>query len=226
MNTETQETQDINPAELAANLSIEQLKELMELKKNPEKVAQRKREKAYVKRRDTFIKLMSQQAMELSAQLKTLKSECLVRGNELHDLMYEVFEKEPKDMNDFSLITEDGQFKLTISRAAIVGLNETAKVHIETVQTVFREKFAKTNKAYWNMLETLLMRNDKGDYDPKMVVKLRKHADAINDPRFDAAIDGLAKATYEAGTSTYARFYRKAADTNAWIAIPMQFSSL
>lgn len=217
---------EVNPLTIAASLTEEQLRQLLEAKKNPEKVAQRKREKAYNEKRDMFIKLMCGTAVELSGMLKELKTEVVVRGNELHDLMYEVFGKDPKELETFSLITTDGQLKVEISRAAIMSLNETAEVHIKTVQDVFRDKFAKTNKTYWNMLETLLMRNEKGDYDPKMVVKLRKHAGTISDPRFDAAIDGLAKATYETGTSTYARFYKKDAETNGWVNIPMQFSSI
>lgn len=216
------ETQQID----LSNLDTAELERLLAEKKKQATAAQRKREKDYITKRDTFITTMIQQAAEASALLRDLKQEVVIRGNELHDLMFEVFSKEPRELQSFSLITEDGMYRVEIDRAPIMGLNETAEVHIETCKQVMTDTFAGRNKGMWNMINRIMMKNSKGDYDPKMLVKLRAESETVNDKRFDDALDGLAKATYQTGTATYARFYRKNVGTNSWEMIPMQFSSM
>jgi hypothetical protein len=78
----------------------------------------------------------------------------------------------------------------------------------------------------YKIIDDILMKNNKGDYDERLVAKLRSHEDDINDPEFSKALDDLAKAYYTFDTATYVRGYVKNLDTNKWEQIPMQFSSL
>lgn len=207
-------------------MTAAELKALLAEKEKEERAEQERKQAAYNRHKDEFIKLMIVQAVAANEQLSTFKKEVVTRGNELHDLMFEVFAKEPKELNKFSLINTDGTFKVEIDRAAKQNLDETAEVHIATIKQVFKDKFEIRNKTWFNILETILMKNGKGDYDERLVAKLRKYEEDINDPRFSEALDGLAKAYYVSDTATYARFYRKNEETNKWESINVQFSSL
>lgn len=203
-----------------------ELKALLAEKEKEERAAMQRKQSAYTNRKDDFIHLMIATATQQHEQLAAFKKEVVARGNELHDLMFEVFGKESKDLNKFSLISTDGKHKVEIDRAAKQNLDETAEVHITTIKQVFKDKFEIKNKTWFNILETILMKNAKGDYDERLVAKLRKYEDDINDPRFSEALDGLAKAYYVSDTATYARFYKKDEETNKWVSINVQFSSL
>ena len=216
------EVKEKDPTQMTAT----ELKALLAQKEKEERAEMSRKQKAYTARKDEFIGLMIATASQQHEQLREFKKEVVTRGNELHDLMFEVFGKDPKDLNTFSLISSDGIHRVEIDRAAKQNIDETAEVHIATIKQVFKDKFEIKNKTWFNILETILMKNGKGDYDERLVAKLRKYEDDINDPRFSEALDGLAKAYYVSDTATYARFYKKDAETNKWEGINVQFSSL
>lgn len=209
-----------------SKLSTSELEKLLADKRKEEQKLQDAKKREYEHRRDSFIHLCISQASALHDELRKFKRTCVETGNELHDLMYEVYQKEPKELKTFSLISSDGKYKVEIDRAERQNLDETAEVHIDAIKEVLREKFASRNKTMYNIINDILIKNNAGDYDERLVAKLRKHETDINDKRFSDALDGLAKSYYVSGTSTYARFYSKSEDTNAWQHINIQFSSL
>lgn len=218
----TAEMKNVNLDELDEN----QLQQLLEHKKKVRKQELERKQRDYGKKRDEFIRLNVAIAQDLAKQLKDLKEEVITRGNDLHDTMYEVFERDPKDLKTFSLITDDGKFKLELDSVERQQLNETAEVHIAAIKEVLQDKFAARNKVMYNIINDILIKNKAGDYDERLVARLRKHESDIDDQRFSDALDGLAKAYYVTGTSTYARFYQKDEESNGWKHINIQFSSL
>lgn len=212
--------------EAVKDFTEQELEQMLAEKKAAAKAKRNKEVTAYKKKLNDFINVSIATAIPISEAMAALKKDVVVRGNELHDLMYEVFEREPKDLQKFSLITDDGLKKIEIDRAPIHRLDETAEVHIATIKQVIYDKFAKVNKGFYAMLNDLLLKGNSKDYDPKMVVKLRKHSETVNDKRFDDSLDGLSRATYQSGTSIYSRFYIKNEETNKWVLLPMQFSSI
>ncbi len=204
----------------------QELEAMLAEKKAAAKAKRNAEVSAYKKKLNDFIDLSIATAIPISEAMALLKKDVVVRGNELHDLMYEVYEREPKDLQKFSLVSDDGLRKVEIDRAPIHRLDETAEVHIATIKQVIYDKYAKVNKGFYAMVNDLLLKGNSEDYDPKMVVKLRKHSDTVNDIRFDNSLDGLSRATYQSGTSIYSRFYIKNEVTSKWELLPMQFSSI
>lgn len=210
-----------SPVEMTAA----ELEELLAEKKQAERLAKAKKERDYIKYRDNFVMAAISEMADISSQMQQLKQRLLKVGNETHDLMYEIFDKEPKEMKSFTLVTEDQAFKLEIQRAEVQQLNETAEVAISEIKDLLREKFANRNKTMYGMFETVLMKNNKGDYDPRLVAKLRKFESDVNDERFSKALDTLSDAHYVAETSMYVRGYIRSKE-GKYEVIPMQFSSI
>ena len=209
----------------AIEMTASELEQLLAEKKKSERLEKAKKERKYIQYRDTFVKTAIAEMADISAQMRELKARLIKVGNETHDLMYEIFDKEAKDMKSFTLVTEDQDFKLEIQRAEIQQLNETAEVAINEIKDLLREKFANRNKTMYGMFETVLMKNNKGDYDPRLVAKLRKFEADVNDDRFSKALDTLSDAYYVAETSMYVRGYARTKE-GKYEVIPMQFSAI
>lgn len=215
-----------SPAKNPVEMTADELEQLLKEKKQAERLAQKTREKKYESKKQDFIRAMIAKMSYLHQELSDLKKEVVTRGHELHDTMYEVYGKEPKELKQFSLDSEDGKFRLNIESAERQSLDETATVHIQTIKEVMHRKFANRNQKMYKIMNGLLIKNKAGDYDERMVAKLRAFEDVVDDPDFGAALDNLAKAYYTYGTAIYVRGYIKDAETNRWELIPLQFSSL
>lgn len=205
--------------------SVEELEQMLKDKKAAAQKELDAKKKKYTRSKEEYINLMVSAFAQAAHDLMQLKQDAIDKGSELHKQMYEIFEKEEKHQNQFSLESEDGMHKVVIERQNRQSFNEQAEVHINTIKDILKEKFAGRNKSMYGIIDGILMKNRKGDYDEKLVTKLNQHRDKVDDERFNEALDELAKCyqTYE--SSTYVRCYKKAED-NSWENINIQFSSL
>lgn len=183
--------------------------------------------KEYEATRDKYIDTVFGKMAELSEVLREFKTESVKLGLELHDKMYEVFGREKRDgMDSYTLTSADGLRKVMIERQWRCEYNETSLVAIDTIRTVLREKFEGRNKAMYSIIDAILMRNNKGDYDERLVARLRKHEEAVGDQRFSEALDILAKAYQPTTSQTYIRAYRRDTGNGKWVDITMNWSSM
>lgn len=183
--------------------------------------------KEYEATRDKYIDTVFGKMAELSDVLREFKSESVKLGLELHDKMYEVYGREKRDgMDSYTLTSADGMRKVMIERQWRCEYNETSIVAIDTIRAVLREKFEGRNKGMYGIIDAILMRNNKGDYDERLVAKLRKHEEAVGDPRFSEALDILAKAYQPTTSQTYIRAYRRDNGNGKWVDITMNWSSM
>tara|TARA_Y100000782_G_scaffold111876_1_gene140916 strand:- start:9606 stop:10253 length:648 start_codon:yes stop_codon:yes gene_type:complete len=206
-------------------LSSSELERLLDEKRKKENQEQTRKKRKYTEDRDRFVLEMAERFSLLSRELKQLKNEAITRSGEFRDRAYDLQHRTPKKQRQFSLITEDGNCKLVVENQDHSAFNEHAQVAIERIKEILYNKFASRNKAMYNIINNILMKNNRGDYDPKLVAKLRKHEEDINNPEFSQALNELSKSYYSTGTATYLRVYVKD-ENNRWQDIPMQFSSL
>lgn len=209
-----------------SKLSAAQLAKLAKEAKAKEQAENVEKRKAYDKLRDSYLDTVFGKMEELSEQLTAFKTESVKLGIELHGKMYEAYGREPKDgIDSYTLTSEDGTRRVVIERQWRCEYDETAEVAITKLKEVLRDKFANRNNAMYSMLERVLLRNNKGDYDERLVAKLRAEEDKVNDPRFTEALSMLANAYKPVSSQTYIRAYRKD-DTGKWSDITMNWSRL
>ena len=206
-------------------LSTKDLELMLAQRKSAEKAELKKRQIEYVNQKEAFIKKTVVAFCDAASFLKELKTETINQGNDLHTKMYDIFNKEEKDHKSFSLISEDGMFKVEISTHDFQTFNEQSEVHLNSIKEIMEEKFASRNKGVYAILNDIMMKNKKGDYDETLVVKLNKHRDTVNDPKFNFALDELAKCFQTYNSATYVRVFQKN-EANQWKAVNIQFSSL
>ncbi len=209
-----------------SKMSAAQLAKLAKEAKAREQAENAAKRKAYDRLRDDYISTVFGKMEELSEQLSAFKDESVKLGIELHAKMYEAYGREPKDgIDSYTLTSADGNNKVVIERQWRCEYDETAEVAIAQLKEVLRDKFAQRNQAMYSMLERVLLRNNKGDYDERLVAKLRAEEDKVNDPRFSEALAMLAKSYKPVSSQTYIRAYRKSA-TGKWEDLTMNWSRM
>ncbi len=209
-----------------SKLSAAELAKLAKEAKAKEQAENAEKRKAYDKLRDSYLDTVFGKMEELSAQLNVFKAESVKLGIELHAKMYEAYGREPKEgIDSYTLTSADGLRKVVIERQWRCEYDETAEVAITQIKEVLRDKFANRNNAVYSMLERVLLRNNKGDYDERLVAKLRAEEPKVNAPRFSEALAMLAAAYKPTSSQTYIRAYRKR-DDGKWEDITMNWSRM
>lgn len=210
---------------LTAELTEEQLEAaLIQRRKDKEKLKEQKR-KDFVLKKEAYVELVVEAFLNFQKSLKQMKQEAIRDGNQIWLEMFDLKDSEPKDQKQFSLTNKDKTLKVTVERAERMGFSEEAIVGIEGVKEYFKEKFANRNKQVYAMLDTLLAKNGAGDYDPKLLSKLRSQVNEINDPVLTQNFKIIEENQVVMGTALYLRAYKKD-DMGKLQDITLQFSSL
>lgn len=207
------------------NLSFEELQAEMERRKKAQEKQQKEAAKNHEKAKNEFIETTVARFKEERQSLKELKYNTINRGTELYREMFAVHGKTPRDVSQFSIVNDDQNKKIVIEIQERFAFTEEAKVAIDQIKAFFKGKFASRSKMVYNLLDTLLMKNNKGDYDPKLLTKLRSQVKQIDNPELTAAFELLEDCQTVVGSSTYLRAYEKS-DQGKWTDIVVQFSSL
>ena len=221
MGTTTPNTQGLE------GLSLEELRQELDRREKAEASEKEKALRAYEVDKDNFIRATAIKMETISKDLRELKTNAVQRANDLLQRSYEVHGRKRKDkpVDQFTIISQDGQYKVVMDRQFKGSYNEHADVAIAEIKDILREKFEGRNKVMYDILDSILLKNSKGDYDERLVAKLRKHEAKVNDPRFSSALDTLSKAYVPGESATYIRAY-SLTETGKWADINVTFSSM
>ena len=200
--------------------------ELMELAKQKGAVEQEKqikRKKAYDTDKENFLSEVLNRFTDARGILETLKNETIVHSENFNALKYELEDKAVKEAKSFEL--KNDSIKIVVENQDKFDFNDSAIVHINAIKDIFRAKFEGRNKGFYNLLDSILMKNSKGDYDAKLLNKARRQAKELGDDTLMEEFDKLNDCLVVVGTAKYVRVYTKD-DKNRWKDVSLNFSSL
>lgn len=206
-----------------SQFTTEQLENILAEKKNEGKKMQEKIEASLKKDKEDFLEATVRKFSAVSHDLEALKNFTITEANKLNLAMYNIQGKEPKEVKTFSLKCD--KYKVTVEMQERFEFTEEANVHLQTIKELFKEKFADRNKGFYNFLESILMRNSKGEFDAKLLVKGRREVIKIGDAQLINEFEKLEKCQRVVGSSLYCRVYEKD-EHQKWNDINVQFSSL
>ena len=215
------ESEVINPEELTED----QLKSLLKKKQAKAYAEQAELKRAYEADNNAFCEETLSKFNELHNELKGLKNVVINDANALYIRMYEVNGKTPKEIKTFSRINTSGNIKITVERQERFEFTEEAVVHINAIKDIFKAKFEGRNKGLYNILDGLLIKGSKGDYDPKLLAKARTQVKALGDEKLVEEFDKLDDCQRITGSSMYCRAYVKD-EKGKWKDISLNFSNL
>lgn len=163
------------------------------------------------------------QQNENLSTLKELQAEAIVNHNKK---MYASLGKELKETKTITLGTDNGQRKVELVYSDLLGFNSQAPIHIDAIKDILKEKFADVDPGFYDFVDSILIKNTKGDYDPKLLAKARQKAAKLKNPEtLLEEFDKLEKCRIVIGKSRYVRAYQKD-ENNKWQNISLNFSSL
>ena len=200
-----------------------ELKELAKQKEAAEQSKQIARKQAYEKDKQTFLSDVALKFLDVQNILSTLKNEVIEHSENFNMLKYELEGKKVKEAKSFEL--KNDKVKIVVETQERFDFNDNAIVHINAIKDIFREKFENRNKGFYNLLDSILMKNSKGDYDAKLLTKARRQVKELGDEALMSEFDKLNDCLIVVGTAKYARVYTKD-DKNRWKDVSLNFSSL
>ena len=220
-NTNNMETPTIN----LDTLTEAQLAEALAKKRIAREQEQDQKRKAFEADNDTFCSNTAEKFTQFSKELKDLKDQTIIQANKLYNRMFELNEKEPKEVKSFTRKSQDGKIMVTVDYQERIEFTDEATVHINAIKDIFKSKFESRNKGLYKILDGLLIKGSKRDYDPKLLAKARKQVRELGDENLIAEFDKLDDCQRVYGTSKYCRVKVKDAN-DKWQDINIQFSSL
>ncbi len=221
MNTETLTPPQIDLSALTAD----ELQAELARRKQAEADNYEKGKKQFRADKDSFTLHAASKFKQIQKEMLELKEYTIREANKLYDRMYTIEGKEPKETKAFSLKNEEDTVKVTVDRQERFEFTEEATVHINAIKDIFREKFEARHKGMYNLLDGLLIKGTKGEYDPKLLAKARKQVRELGDDNLIEEFDKLENCQRVVGTSLYCRLYVRD-EKKRWRDVSLQFSSL
>lgn len=206
-------------------LSAAELQAEIERRTKAEKQARSKAKKEFTEDKDSFLIHASSKFKQFQNELRELKEYTIKEANNLYNRMYAMEDKEPKEVKSFSMKNEDDTIKITVDRQERIEFDENATVHIEAIKEIFREKFENRNKGMYNLLDSLLIKGNKGDYDPRLLAKARRAIKDLGDENLINEFSKLEECQRVVGSALYCRCYVRDGQKK-WQDVSLQFSAL
>lgn len=206
-------------------LTAAELKAVLAHKEKDEKANEEKTRKQYQNEKNKFVDDVIGIFTHYNTLLQDFKKRSIGDAQLLNAKVYEINGKEPKDNKSFQLKNEDDTAKIVVENQERFEFTEEAPVHIEAIKEIFKNKFAERNKGMYKFLDAILMKNGKGDYDPKLLTKARNQAKELGDADLITEFEKLTDCQRVTETATYIRAYKK--DENGkYQDVSLNFSAL
>ena len=207
------------------DLTSDELQLVMDHKSKEKKSQFEKAKADYETSKNEFIRDIAGAFKEQAEVLKGIKERAIGKADELKTQLYKMNGKEPADSKSFAIKDDKDEFKLVVESQEKFEYTEEAMVHITAIKEIFKTKFEGRNKGFYNLLDKILMRNTKGDYDPKLLAKAKKEARELGDDNLIEEFEKLNDCMNVVGTSIYCRVYEKD-EKKKWKDISLNFSAI
>lgn len=204
-------------------MSAAELMELAKQKGAEEIRKQDQRKEAHLKDKENFLSEVLERYNDAQSILTTLKAETIAHAENFNNLKYELEGKPTKEAKSFEL--KNDKIKIIVESQDRFDFNDEAIVHINAIKDIFREKFENRNKGFYNLLESILIKNAKGEYDVKILTKARKQVRELGDDKLIEEFDKLNDCLIVVGSTKYIRVYTLD-EKNKWKDVSLNFSSL
>lgn len=206
-----------------SEMTADELIELGKQKKAEELKKVERRKKEAENDKNNFLKELLSKFLELNEIQKTLKQEAIKHSENFNSLKYELDGKPVKEAKSFEL--KNDNIKVVVETQERLDFNDQAIVHINAIKDIFKAKFENRNKGFYDLLDSILMKNTKGEYDAKLLAKARNKARELGDENLMSEFDKLNDCLIVVGSAKYIRVYTKD-DKNRWKDVSLNFSSL
>lgn len=170
------------------NLTESERKELMEqiaTEQKKERIALNKKRKTYEANRERRIQKTIKGVSAIETAISKFKQELSVMMQDQHQELEEFGQIPSKSKGGFSIISKDGNFKITRSRDTDPKWDETAHKGVELVKKFLVDQGLESNNpGIYNLLMGLISKNEAGELEYSKVMHFIKHESEFEDPEW------------------------------------------
>lgn len=210
-------------------LSVEERKSLADqlaAEEKKEQLARSKKRALYEKNREKRIQFAIKEVEKLEKSMLKFKMELAEKMQDQHDELNEYGELNGKSKGGFSILSKDGNFKITRTRDTIPKWDETAHKGVELVQEFLVEEGADAAKpGIFNLLMGFIAKNAEGDLEYSKVMQFLKHESEFNHPKWKEGLK-LIKEGYSIDFNKFAYQFHKKDKEGKFQLISINFSNL
>ena len=209
----------------ATELTDQELQAVMDHKTKEKKRQWEKAREDYEADKNEFVNSLCAAFLEQSEILKGIKERAIGKAQELQKKLYEINGKEFKEQKSFQIKDKEDRRRVVLETQERFEFTEEAQIHINSIKELFKAKFESRNKGFYNLLDSILMKNTKGDYDPKLLAKARAEVRKLDDTALIEEFDKLSDCLTVVGSAIYVRVYERD-EQKKWKDISLNFSSI
>lgn len=210
-----------------SELSDEEFEAAAKARSAKKKQEAKKRRELYVANRETMIKSLSGQALDLHKKLADFKNRVFEQLDMFYIKMLEYGELPKGNKGSYSIKSDDGILKIEYVNHIIREFDErseAAAVHMENFLKDFVKK--RDHKAY-EMIKSLLHRKGKDNkFDVNLINRLEQMRDEFDHEEWIKALDLFKESYTENGSTRYVRFYVRNGSTQQLEQVQLNFSNV
>lgn len=216
---------ETNPA--LADMSVEEIQELLKEKQAAETAAKEKRKSEYVAAREELLNTLGIFAVSLRDQMIDLKYEAFSELLRFHGRMLEYGELRNGDKNKGNFELKNEFFKIKFSSQTTKKFDERATLAEEKLKQFLSSFVKKKERAAYDMIMGLLQRNEKtGEFDFDLINRLYSMENKFDNPLWKDALELFRESYSPYGSAQYIQFFTKNITNNSWEPVVLDFAKL
>ena len=213
-----------NPA--LADMSIEEIQELLREKEQAANKEKQRKRKDYEAAKEEMINTLGGFATSLCNQMRDLKLEAFRELAQFRVKMMEYGEIRGKENNKGSFEVKNDHYKIVYKSQVNKNFDERAELAEAKLKEFLSTFVKKKDRAAFDLVSALLERNSAGDFDFDLINRLYKMRDRFDNPLWIDALDMFMESYSPYGTAQYIQFYEKDVTNNAWNPVVLDFAKL
>lgn len=172
------------------------------------------------KLRDEFVTSLVSLAESLSGKVSAFKDSSLIEAENFRDVSAQDHGiRLGGRKGGYSLASYDGEMKVVIDNATLIGVNEKVSIARDAIFACLRRWSEGSNSHLVTVVTEAFETNKQGHLSVGRLLAVRSYK-IEGDPEWDAAMEALDAGLYAAGSKTYIRFYKRDA-TGTYKQIPL-----
>jgi hypothetical protein len=211
-----------------SKVSVEQLEELIEQKKEEKRLAALVRREAYEGLRNELLDKIEHEVRGLGKRIDVFHGMVVRESGAFHSIMNEYGQLRNGDAQ-MNYKIRNGRFMIEVRTNKVKKFDERADVAakrlIDFLQKWIKSSEKGTEDAMYQLTMTLLERNRYGDLDYKSISKLYDFEDRFGDDEYSEIMRLFKESTIVEGTATNFYFYEKT-ELGVWKKIEVSFNRL
>ncbi len=213
-----------NPA--LADMSIEEIQELLREKQKAETEEKQQKRKNYEYAKEELINTLGGFAVTVCDQMRDLKYEAFMQLAKFRERMMEYGEIRGKENNKGSFEVKNDHYKIKYSSQVNKCFDERAELAESKLKEFLSTFVKKKDRAAFDLVNALLERNATGDFDFDLINRLYKMRDRFDNPLWIEALDMFMESYSPYGTAQYIQFFIKDTTNNSWHPVVLDFAKL